>query len=69
MPSRAALLDNILDDFFQTPVIVLVTRDPWGFPDMQMPRVAKDMARQVFVGVEAFIYGHVEPTKHNGDKA
>ena len=68
MPSRAAFLDNILDDFFETPVVILVTRDPWWFPDMQMPRVAKDTARQIFVGVEAFIYSHVEPTKHNGDK-
>ena len=50
MASRAALLDDIFDNFLQTAVVIFVTRNPWWFPDMKTTRVAKDMVRQIFVG-------------------
>ena len=68
MAGWATLFDNVLDDFLKTLVVILVTGDPWWIPDMKMPRVAEDMVCQIFVCFEAFIYGHVETTKHNGDK-
>ena len=68
MASRTSLFDNVFDDFLQTPVVILVTRNPWWFPDMQMPRVAEYMVCQIFVGFEAFIYRHMETTKHDGNK-
>ena len=69
MICRTARFNNVFDDFLQRPVVVLITRDPWWFPDMPMPRVAKDLVRQVFVGFETFIYGHMETTQHDGDKS
>ena len=68
MISRTALLDDVLDDFLQTPVIILVARDPRWLPDMQMPWMAKDVVRKIFVSFEAFVYGHVETTKHDGNE-
>lgn len=68
MASRTALLDNSLYDFLQTPVVILVTRDPWWFPDMQMPGMAKDVVRQIFVSFETFVHGHMKAAKHNSDK-
>lgn len=68
MAGRAALFDNVLDNLLQTPVVILVTGDPWWSPDMQMPWMAKDMVRQIFVSFETFVYGHVETTEHDGNE-
>ena len=57
-----ALFDNVFNDLLETPVVILVTRDPWWFPDMQSPWMAKDMVREIFVGFETFINCHVEAT-------
>ena len=69
MTSRTALFDNILDDFLQTPMIILVTRDPWWFPNMQPPWTAKDVVRQILISFETFVYAHVETTEHDGNEA
>ena len=65
---RTALFDNVLYDFLQTLVVILVTRDPWWSPDMQTPWMAKDVVPQILISFETLVHGHVETTKHDGDK-
>lgn len=66
--SRTALFDDVLYNSLQTLMVILVTRDPWWSPDMQTPWMAKDVVRQIFISFETLVHGHVETTKHDGDK-